>query len=221
MNSPNNHHPQQITSTYYTGDICVIIFPWYITEFPALLSRLLYTGKVWGALSISLSQQDFYLCFEWWPMSVMVQSRDKKITQNLNRRVKMKVSLSCLTLQPHGLCNHMDSTTTWTLQPHGLCNHMDSTVHGILQARIPEWVAFPFSGGIFPNQGSNPGLPHYRWILYRLSHKGSPRILEWVAYPFSSGSSQPKNRTGGLLHCRWILYQLSYQFDNFSLNRKS
>ena len=39
--------------------------------------------------------------------------------------------------------------------------------------------------GIFPTQGSNPGLPHYRQILYCLSHKGSPRILEWVAYPFS------------------------------------
>ena len=35
--------------------------------------------------------------------------------------------------------------------------------------------------GIFPTQGSNPGLPHCRWILYELSHKGSPRILEWVA----------------------------------------
>ena len=31
--------------------------------------------------------------------------------------------------------------------------------------------------GIFPTQGSNPGLPHCRWILYLLSHKGSPRIL--------------------------------------------
>ena len=36
--------------------------------------------------------------------------------------------------------------------------------------------------GIFPTQGSNPGLPHRRQILYQLSHKGSPRILEWAAY---------------------------------------
>ena len=42
--------------------------------------------------------------------------------------------------------------------------------------------------GIFPTQGSNPGLPHYRGILYRLSHQGSPRILEWLAYPFSRSS---------------------------------
>ena len=50
--------------------------------------------------------------------------------------------------------------------------------------------------GIFPTQESNPGLLHYGWILYKLSHKGSPRILEWVAYPFVSRFSQIRNRTG-------------------------
>ena len=29
--------------------------------------------------------------------------------------------------------------------------------------------------GIFPTQGSNPGLLHYRQILYWLSNKGSPK----------------------------------------------
>ena len=29
--------------------------------------------------------------------------------------------------------------------------------------------------GIFPTQGSDPGLPHCRHILYQLSHKRSPR----------------------------------------------
>ena len=28
--------------------------------------------------------------------------------------------------------------------------------------------------GIFPTQGSNPGLPHCRRMLYQLSHQGSP-----------------------------------------------
>ena len=50
--------------------------------------------------------------------------------------------------------------------------------------------------GIFPTQGSNPGLLRCRRILYQLSDKGSPRILLWVAYPFSSGSSSPRNWTG-------------------------
>ena len=29
---------------------------------------------------------------------------------------------------------------------------------------------------IFPTQGSNPGLPHCRQTLYRLSHQGSPHL---------------------------------------------
>ena len=74
--------------------------------------------------------------------------------------------------------------------------------------------------GIFPTQGSNPGLPHRRWIL----HKGSPRILEWVAFPVSSGSSWPRNRTrvsciaGGFftnwavreVHL-WVMWLLNFQ----------
>ena len=36
------------------------------------------------------------------------------------------------------------------------------------------WSGKPFLlQGIFPNQGSNPGLPHCRQILYCLSHSGS------------------------------------------------
>ena len=48
-----------------------------------------------------------------------------------------------------------------------LCDPMDYTVHGILQARILEWVALPFSRG-----SSQPR--DCRQILYQLSHKGSP-----------------------------------------------
>ena len=86
------------------------------------------------------------------------------------KKKKMKVAQSCLTLQPHGLCSPWNSL--------GQNTGEDSL--SLLQ-------------GIFPNQGLNPGLPHCRWILYQLSHKGSP--LEWVAYAFSSRYSQPRNRT--------------------------
>ena len=37
----------------------------------------------------------------------------------------------------------------------------------------------PLLQGIFPTQGWNPGLPHCRWILYELSHKGSPFYTYW------------------------------------------
>ena len=64
-------------------------------------------------------------------------------------------------------------------------------VHGILQARILEWVAFPFSRG-FPNPGIKPRSPALQAVsLYQLSHKESPRILEWVAFPFSRGFPNP------------------------------
>ena len=53
------------------------------------------------------------------------------------------------------------------------CNPTDYTVHGIFQARILKWVAFPFF-----RESSQPrvnlGLPHYRQFLYQLSHKESP-----------------------------------------------
>ena len=52
--------------------------------------------------------------------------------------------------------------------------------------------------GVFPTQGLNPGLPHCGWILYQLSHQGSPRTLEWVVYPFSRGSSWPGIEPGSL-----------------------
>ena len=50
-------------------------------------------------------------------------------------------------------------------------------------SRQEYWSGLPcFLQGIIPTQGLNPGLPHCRWILYCLSHKGSPRIhLEWIA----------------------------------------
>ena len=71
--------------------------------------------------------------------------------------------------------------------------------------------------GIFPTQGSNPGLPHCRQILCCLSYQGSPRILEWVAYPFLlQGIFLTQELNWGLLHCRQILYQLSYQGSPFN-----
>ena len=48
------------------------------------------------------------------------------------------------------------------------CDPMDDTVHGILQARILEWVAFPLLQGIFPTPELNRGLLHCRQILYQL-----------------------------------------------------
>ena len=57
-----------------------------------------------------------------------------------------------------------------SLRPHGLYSPWNSPGQntGISSLSILQ--------GIIPTQGSDPGLPHYRQILYQLSHKGIPRI---------------------------------------------
>ena len=56
------------------------------------------------------------------------------------------------------------------------CSLPDSSVHGILQAKIVEWVVIPFS-----RRSSQPRdytwLQHCRQVLYCLSHQGSPISL--------------------------------------------
>ena len=124
------------------------------------------------------------------------------------------------------VCTHAQSCPT----PY---NAMDSSVHGILQARIWEWVAIPF-----PRGSSGPRDQTHilcvsctdKWILYHLSHQGSP----WVQCVCESHSvvsdslrlyspwDSPGQNTGvssrsllqgifpsqgsnpGLLHCRWV-----------------
>ena len=56
--------------------------------------------------------------------------------------------------------------------------------HGILQARILEWIAISFSRESTLAQGINPGLPHCRQILYRLSQQRSQE--EWSGWPIPS-----------------------------------
>jgi len=72
------------------------------------------------------------------------------------------------------------------------CSPPGSSVHGILQARITEWVAIPFIQGISPTQESNPGLPYHRQIFSQLSHQGSHGGLETTRHlegSIASGSS--------------------------------
>ena len=117
------------------------------------------------------------------------------------------------------------------------CNPPGSSVHGIFQARILEYVAFP-SPGDLPDPGIKLGspalqadsLPSESWekplndvtsnlfwnlLLMDCSPPGSSvhgnfqaRILEWVAISYSRGSSPPRDQTPGLLH---------WQADSFPL----
>ena len=77
-----------------------------------------------------------------------------------------------------------------SLRPHGLYSPWNSLGQntGVGSLSLLQ--------GLFPTQELNPGLPHCRRILYKLSPKGSPKILEWVAYLFFIESSKPRNRSG-------------------------
>ena len=136
-----------------------------------------------------------------WTIKYAYAKKRKTMTLN-SYQVKIFISLLSMGLNISESENH--SVMSNSLQPHGLYSPWNSL------AQNTGMGSLSLLQGIFPTQGSNPGLLHCRQILYQLSHKGSPRILEWVAYPFSNRSSWPRNRTGISLHRRWILYQLSY-----------
>ena len=66
-----------------------------------------------------------------------------------------------------------------------LCDPMDRSshfVHGISQARTPEWVAIPFSRGLFLTPRLNLGRLHCTQILYSLSHLGNPYLCKYSNY---------------------------------------
>ena len=80
-------------------------------------------------------------------------------TKNKDSEVKWSRSVVSNSLRPH------------ELYPIRLCHPWDFPgksagvdCHFLLQ-------------GIFPTQESNPGLPHWRQTLYRLSHQGSPESV--------------------------------------------
>ena len=94
-----------------------------------------------------------------------------------------------------------------------LCDPIDwsppgSSVSGILQARIPEWVAISFSNVCMhakslqpsptlcdPIDGSPPGSPVHRIL--------QARTAERVAFPFSSGDSSSSHISK---HVLWLKY---------------
>ena len=76
----------------------------------------------------------------------------KNYTSTSYMKVRVLVAQSCLTL-----CDPMDYSLP------------DSSAHGILQARILQWVAIPFSKRSYPLS-----LLHCGQIIYSLSHQGSP-----------------------------------------------
>ena len=86
-----------------------------------------------------------------------------------------------------------------------VCNPMDSTVHGIHQARILEWVAFPFSRG-----SSQPR----DWT--QVSYIGGEFFISWATreahfMAYRWGNSERLYFLGLQNHYRWWLQTWNYK----------
>ena len=105
----------------------------------------------------------------------------------------MKVAQLCPTL-----CDPMD------------CSLPGASVHGILQERILEWVAVPFSRG--------SSQPRDRTQVSELQADsllpeppGKPKNVGVGSLSLLEGILLTQELNWGLLYYRWIRYQLSYQ----------
>ena len=98
------------------------------------------------------------------------------------------------------------------------CSLSGSSVHGIFQARVhPRFLL----QGIFLTQESNPGLPHCRQTLYRLSHQGSPREdsfpLNWKSASFTPVPLYKPYQFTFSYQSKYLKFELS-KFSTFYLS---
>ena len=114
------------------------------------------------------------------PKSPVLQAQSLLTCYEGTPKVKVKVAQSCLTL----------------------CHSMDYTVHGILQARILEWVAFPFSRGSSQPRDRTQvstlqvgSLPVFlKRMVEREGVRGSGRNREKTSEPLALGLSLRERR---------------------------
>ena len=72
----------------------------------------------------------------------------------------------------------------WKSLSHALLFATPWTIQSMEFFRPEYWSGMLFpSPGIFPTQGSNPCLPHYRWILYQLSHRENQKYRSMLPIP--------------------------------------
>ena len=92
--------------------------------------------------------------------------------------------MSCMLLCYCSVAQHV-----WLFWDSMDCGPPGSSVHGILQARIEEWVAFPPPGNL-PDLGIEPTSPVLQVDSSPLSHWGRP----WIFYrKWSSHHGQQKS----------------------------
>ena len=119
-----------------------------LTHYPQILQCMLLSSKTRGYITITIHSS---------------QSGNKH-WYNEVKWSEVKVIQLCPTL-----CDSMNYTGHGILQP---TSH--PSIHGDSPGKTPGVGSHSLLQGIFPTQGSNPGLLHCRQILCQLSHLGNP-----------------------------------------------
>ena len=96
------------------------------------------------------------------------------------------VALSCLTL-----CDPMD------------CNLPGSSVHGDSAEKNTGVSCHALLQGVFPTQGSNPGLLHCWWDSLLSEPPGKPKHTGVAGLSLLQGIFLNQELNQGLLHCTW------------------
>ena len=155
--------------------ISPLFYVWFLTVASWPAYRFLRRQVRWPGIPIS------WRIFH----SLLWSTQSKALEWSMKHKVKesdSEIAQSCLTL-----CDPIN------------CSLRGSSVHGIFQARVPEWASLSFSRGIFLIQRSNLRLPHCRQTLKPLSHQGSLffeicwlcRIQQTVENSSRDGNTRP------------------------------
>ena len=93
-----------------------------------------------------------------------------------------------------------------------VCSLRGSSVHGDSPGKNIGVGCHALLQGIFPTQGSNPGLSHCRRVLYYLT-PGKPKNTGVGSLSLLQGIFPTQGLNPGLPHCRWILYCLGHHLN--------
>ena len=91
-----------------------------------------------------------------------------------------------------------------------LCHPIDYPVHGILQTRILEWVAFLFSRGS-SHQGIKPRSPTLQEDSLSAELQGKPKNTGVGSLSLLQMTFLTQESNEGFLNCRQIFLPMSYQ----------
>ena len=147
---------------FTVGWSCVTIILRYVPSLPTLGRGFMMNGcwAVWNTFPVSVEMIMWFCLFlcwcagsRWFFCVMLTHPSEPEMNPNLNMLYDLCVCVHLVTQSCPTLCNPVD------------CSLLGSSVHGDSPSRNIGVGCHALLQGIFPTQGSNPGLLHCRWIL--------------------------------------------------------